>query len=74
MNFRISRHARRQMKWRKISEEEVVGLIKDPDSELTTIKGRANFIKILGKSLIKVTALRDNDGIIVITALRKEYR
>lgn len=53
--IKFSRHARRQMKWRKITEEDVQKVIDNPDKSQTTIKGRKNAFKMMGKGMIKVT-------------------
>lgn len=47
MSVKISRHARRQMKWRKISEAEVKAAITDPDMIQDAIKERKNAFKTL---------------------------
>jgi hypothetical protein len=41
----FSRHAKRQMKWRKITEKEVKSAIGAPDMLVDTIKGRKNTFK-----------------------------
>ena len=41
-SIRFDRHAKRRMKWRKISEEEVLSVINEPDSSEVSIKGRIN--------------------------------
>ena len=41
-----TRHARRQMKWRKIEENEVKEAISDPVKLEDTVKGRKNAFKI----------------------------
>lgn len=48
MDIKFSRHARRQMKWRKITELEVRSVIDDPDRVVETIKDRKNAFKIIG--------------------------
>jgi hypothetical protein len=40
MDIIFSRHAKRQMKWRKITEIEVKSVIDDPDTVVDTIKDR----------------------------------
>ena len=40
MKITFSRHGKRQMKWRKITEGEVKSAIGDPDMLVDTIKGR----------------------------------
>ncbi len=38
----FSRHTRRQMKWRKISMESVEEVIRNPERETKSVKGRFN--------------------------------
>jgi len=45
MSIIISRHAQRQMKWRKIAETEVKSTIADPDMLQDAIKERKNAFK-----------------------------
>jgi hypothetical protein len=48
MDIIFSRHAKRQMKWRKITETEVKSVIDNPDIVVDTIKDRKNAFKITG--------------------------
>jgi len=41
-NVRFDRHARRRMKWRKISEEEVLDALNRPERIEQSIRGRVN--------------------------------
>ena len=69
MSIIISRHAQRQVKWRKISEVEVKSTIADPDMLQDAIKGRKNAFRTLGGRLVKVTYCREGDDIVVVTAV-----
>ncbi len=69
--IKFSRHARRQMKWRKITEEEVQKVIDDPDKSQDTIKGRKNAFKMMERRLIKVTYKPEDSEVTVITAMVK---
>jgi hypothetical protein len=71
MSVIISRHARRQMKWRKISEAEVEATMTDPDMIQDAIKQRKNVFKTLEGRLVKITYRHEGDDIIVITAVIK---
>jgi len=71
MSIRISRHAQRQMKWRKITEAEVESTIADPDMQQDSIRGRKNAFKTLGNRLVKVTYCREGDDIVIVTAVIK---
>jgi hypothetical protein len=44
MNLQVQfdRHARRRMKWRRITEEEVMTVIAEPDKIENSIRGRTN--------------------------------
>lgn len=55
MNIRFDRHARRRMKWRRISEEEVRQTLESPDQVEESVKGRTNVYKSIGQRFIKVT-------------------
>jgi hypothetical protein len=41
-NLKLSRHAKRQIKWRKITEKEIKDTINNPDRLEDSIKGRKN--------------------------------
>ncbi len=71
MNIIISRHAQRQMKWRKIAETDVKSIIADPDMLQDAIKERKKAFKTLGGRLVKVTYCREGDDIAVVTAVIK---
>jgi len=59
------------MKWRKISESEVEETIVNPEKIVNSIKGRKNAFKYIYKRYLKVTFRKENDKIIVITAIEK---
>lgn len=67
----FDRHARRRMKWRKISEQEVEQVINIPDRSEPTEKGRINVFKLVNNKLIKVTYKEFESEILVITAVVK---
>ncbi len=71
MKVFFSRHARRQMKWRKISEDEVRAAIDDPAGLMDTIKGRKNAFKMVGGRSLKVTYKPEGEILTVITAVVK---
>jgi len=71
MKISFSRHARRQMKWRQISENEVKSAINEPDSLADTVKGRKNAFKIVEGRFLKVTYKPEGKTLTVITALVK---
>ena len=71
MNIRFSRHARRQMKWRKIGEREVSIAINNPDKLEHTRKGRKSAFKTIEGRLLKITFKPENSDAVVITAIVK---
>lgn len=71
MEIYLSRHARRQMKWRKISEEEIKDTVLHPEKIEDSIKDRKNAFKHVGQKWLKVTFVKENDKIIVITVIDK---
>jgi hypothetical protein len=71
MRIRFSRHAQRQMKWRKIAEAEVESTIACPDKQQDSVIGRKNAFKTLGGRLIKVTYCHEDDDIVIVTAVIK---
>ncbi|OHB94748.1 MAG: hypothetical protein A3G17_01640 [Planctomycetes bacterium RIFCSPLOWO2_12_FULL_50_35] len=71
MEIYFSRHAKRQMKWRKIAEGEVKNTILYPEKIEDSIKGRRNAFKHIGQKWLKVTFVQENDKIIVVTAIDK---
>jgi len=71
MEIRFSRHARRQMKWRKIAEGEIEMAINNPDRLEETKKGRKNAFKTAQGRLLKITYKPEGDDVIVITAMAK---
>ena len=65
----FSRHARRQMKWRKVSEDETLAALNLPDHEEKSIEYRINAYKILDDRQLKVTYRRDGSDIVIITVI-----
>ena len=71
MKIKFTRHAKRQMKWRKIAEEEVKEAINNPDKLENTIRDRRNAFKNIKDRLLKITYKHRDDEITVITAIAK---
>lgn len=67
----FDRHAKRRMKWRKISEEEVYFTLENPDKIEESIKGRINAYKSIGKRYIKVTYKEFSGKILIISVVDK---
>jgi len=68
------RHAKRQMKWRKISAEEVKNTIFNAENIEDSIKGRKNAFKHINKRRLKVTFAKENNTIIIITVIDKKKK
>ena len=71
MESHFSRHARRQMRWRKISEAEVNDTLTDPDKIEKSIKGRKNAFKHIGDKWLKVTFKEEDGAKIVVTVINQ---
>ena len=71
MIIEYTRHARRRMKWRKISGKEVELAINSPDDLELSEKNRMNAFKKIRGKILKVTYQKYDDRIQVITALWK---
>jgi hypothetical protein len=60
------------MKWRRVSEVEVLTVLDKPDRIEGSIESRRNAYKLVSDRLLKVTyAVQDGD-IVVITVIEKE--
>jgi len=68
---RFDRHARRRMKWRQISDDEVHLALENPDKIDESIKGRTNAFKFLGERYIKVTYKEFSNEILIISVVDK---
>jgi len=71
-SLRFDRHAKRRMKWRKISEEEVNLALDDPDKVEQSIRGRINVYKVIGNRYIKVTYKEFSEEFLIISVVDKE--
>ena len=69
---RFDRHARRRMKWRHISEEEVYSALQNPDKVEESLRGRKNVYKLIGGRPIKVTYKELPGQALVISVVGKE--
>lgn len=69
--LRFDRHARRRMKWRRISEEEVALILSRPDKTEQSIKGRINVYKKVGTRNLKVTYKELPDEVLIISVVDK---
>ena len=65
------RHARRRMKWRKISEDEVTQTLNQPDKTFFLGEDKYHAYKIMGLRNIRVTYRSSGQDIIVLTVVDK---
>ncbi len=70
----LSRHARRQMKWRGISLQDIELVVNKPFKETPSVKGRVNIWGETAKGLLKITIAKEGDNIIVVTVIRRERK
>ena len=68
---KYDRHARRRMKWRRISQAEVEQTLKEPEKTELTEQGRKSAFKTIGTRYIKVTYRELKDEILIISAVDK---
>jgi len=73
-DLKFSRHAKRQIKWRRITEKEVKDTVDNPDRSEDSIKDRKNVFKLIEGRMLKITYKIENGGIIIITAMVKGDR
>ncbi len=69
--IRFDRHAKRRMKWRKISEEDVLDALNRPERIEQSIRGRGNVYKAGGAKHLKVTYREFSEEILVISVMDK---
>ena len=72
MAIHFSLHARRQMKWRRVSEEEVLSVLNAPDRIEQSIGDRRNAYKLVGNRLLKATYVEEEGDVVVVTVIEKE--
>jgi hypothetical protein len=59
------------MKWRRISEEEVLKVLQDPDKVEKSSRGRTNVYKTIHERHLKVTFKELPEEILIITVIDK---
>jgi hypothetical protein len=60
------------MKWRRISESEVLEVLENPDRIEPSVESRRNAYKSLDDRFLKVTYVDENGDAVVITAIEKD--
>ena len=65
------RHARRRMQWRRISEEEVIQTLNNPDKIVPLEENKYHVYKMIGVRNIRVTYKLSGEDIVVLTVVDK---
>jgi hypothetical protein len=60
------------MKWRKVSEGDVLKTLEAPDRAEMSMGDRSNAYKVVDNRLLKVTYIRENSDILVVTVIEKK--
>ena len=63
------RHARRRMRWRRISRQEVESVIRDPERLEPTERGRMNAFRWVGNRYLRVTFRELESSVLVISVV-----
>ncbi len=71
MKIKIDRHAKRRMKWREITKEEIFLVLQNPETVEKSYYGRENAFKNLGKRYLRITFKRKKGYLLVISAVDK---
>jgi hypothetical protein len=67
----FDRHARRRMKWRRISEQEVKLVLASPEKTEPTVHGRTNAYLHTAGRYLKVTFKETENQIFIISVVDK---
>jgi hypothetical protein len=59
------------MKWRRITEDEVMSVIAEPDKIEDSLRGRTNAYGSISERYLKVTYKKFDDRILVISVVDK---
>ena len=62
------------MRWRRVSEEDVLQVLGDPSEPGECVGGRKNASKVVGERILKVTYKEQGDEMIVVTVIWKDRR
>lgn len=71
MKVILDRHARRRMRWRRITSEEVLLTLKAPDTIEKSYHEKWNAFKTIGKRYIRVTYKKERGNLLVISVVDK---
>lgn len=70
-DIQLTRHAKRRMKWRNISLEEIKEALTYPNRIEHLPDGRRNAFKSIGEKLIRVSYIEQEEHIVVISVVDK---
>ena len=71
MKIVIDRHAKRRMKWRRISLEEIKAVLETPDKTEKSYHDKINVFKTIGRKNVRVTYKMEKKVIVVISVVDK---
>jgi hypothetical protein len=60
------------MKWRRVSEAEVLNILNAPDRREQSVDERCNAYKLVGTRLLKATYVEEEGNVVVVTVIEKE--
>jgi len=60
------------MRWRRVSESEVLSLLDVPDRVEQGMNDRRNAYKLVGNRLLKATYVEEKGDVVVITVIEKQ--
>jgi hypothetical protein len=60
------------MKWRRVSEAEVLDVLNAPDRTEESIHNRRNAYKLIDNRLLKATYLEEEGDVVVVTVIARE--
>ena len=60
------------MKWRRVSEAEVLSVFNVPDRIEQSIDDRRNAYKLVSNRLLKVTYVEEAGDVVIVTVIEKE--
>ena len=70
--IRITRHARNQMRWHRVTEAEVAESLRSPIFQEPGIEDTTHSWKASGNTFIRVTWLEEMGEVLVITVVRRQ--
>jgi hypothetical protein len=60
------------MKWRRVSEAEVLSVVNAPDRIEQSIEDRRNAYKLVGNRPLKATYVEEEGDVVIVTVIEKE--